>query len=109
MIYKRWGSLLSLDPKNGSHVTKHCTYVRTYIYRSTGDGDSNMSSADKDNIIDAICGHGELTMRVCTLCVCGCGCVCHCVCVCVSVFVIVYVSVFLCVCACVLHVRVCVC
>ena len=58
-------------------MNKHCMYVRTYIrtyivllYTSTGDGDSSVRSADKDNIIDAICGHGELTMRVYTLCVC---------------------------------------
>ena len=63
MEFKNGGSLLLLDLKNGSHVTKHCTYVRTYahnniiiLYTSTGDGDSNMSSADKDNIIDTICG-----------------------------------------------------
>ena len=53
------------------------------MYTSTGDDDSNMSSADEDNIINAICGHGELTMSVHTVCVCHCVCVCVCLCVCV--------------------------
>ena len=50
----------------------------TFLYASTvkdSDGESNMSSADDDNIIDAICGHGEFAMmRVYTLCVCLCVC-----------------------------------
>ena len=85
-------------------MTKHCTYVRTYIrtyivliYTSTGDGGSSVSSADKDNIIDAICGHGELTMRVYTLCVCVCVTLCMYlrVCVCVSMCAV-------CMCVCVM-------
>ena len=53
----------------------------TIIFENSG-GESDLSSADKDDIIDAIYGHGELTMTVCTLCVCVCLCV-HMCCVCV--------------------------
>ena len=45
-------------------------------------GESDMSSADKDNIIDAIYGHSELTMN-CAHCVCVCVCVCLCLHACV--------------------------
>ena len=48
------------------------------IFENSG-GESDLSSADEDDIIDAVYGHGELTMTVCTLCVCVCVCLCACV------------------------------
>ena len=62
-------------------------------------GESDLSSADEDDIIDAVYGHGELTMTVYTLCVCVCVCVCVCLCVCVSVCLCVCVHVC-CLCVC---------
>ena len=46
----------------------------TSTFENSG-GESDMSSAEEDDIIDAIYGHGELTM---TLCVCLCVHVCVC-------------------------------
>ena len=43
----------------------------TNTFENSG-GESDMSSAEEDDIIDVIYGHGELTM---TLCVCVCVCV----------------------------------
>ena len=43
----------------------------TSIFENSG-GERDMSSAEEDDIIDAIYGHSELTM---TLCVCVCVCV----------------------------------
>ena len=53
------------------------------IFETSG-GESDLSSADEDDIIDAVYGHGELTMTVCTLCVCVCVCVSVSVCMCVA-------------------------
>ena len=49
----------------------------TIIFENSG-GESDLSSADKDEIIDAIYGHRELTMNthVRVYNVCGRGCVC---------------------------------
>ena len=59
-------------------------------------GESDMSSAEEDDIINVIYGHGELTMtlRVC-VCVCMCVSVCMCACVCVSVCMYVCVMIVL--------------
>ena len=54
----------------------------TIIFENSG-GESDLSSADEDDIIDAVYGHGELTMTVCTFCVCVCVCVCVSLCACV--------------------------
>ena len=78
-----------------------------------GGGERDLNFADEDDIIDAVYGHGELTMTVCTLCVCLCVSVCMCVaCVCVFVCLCVHVC---CLCVCddgtsvtvCLNVRVC--
>ena len=45
------------------------------IFENSG-GESDLSSTDEDDIIDAVYGYGELTMTVCTLCVCVCLCAC---------------------------------
>ena len=42
------------------------------IFENSG-GESDLSSADEDDIIDAVYGHGELTITVCMLCVCVFG------------------------------------
>ena len=68
----------------------------TIIFENSG-GESDLSSADEDDIIDAVYGHGELTVTMCTLCVCVCVCVYVCVCV------------FVCVCLCVHVCCLCVC
>ena len=62
-------------------------------YFENSGGESDMSSAEEHDIIDAIYGHGEFTMTLCVcvcVCVCVCMCVCMCVCVCVSVCMCVY-------------------
>ena len=50
------------------------------VAKSDRANQSKMSSADENNIIDAIYGHSKLAIRVYTLCVCACVCVCVCVC-----------------------------
>ena len=60
------------------------------IFENSG-GESDLSSSDEDHIIDAVYGHGELTMTVYTLCVCVCACVCVCVCVWMNVGVYVLI------------------
>ena len=56
------------------------------IFENSG-GESDFSSADEDDIIDAVYGHGELTMTVCTLCVSVCLCMCV-ACVCVTMVLV---------------------